>query len=151
MECFKLTLPDGAAVYTAPVADRAARHNLAHRLCETVTGGSLRFTEAGRPYLPGGPQVSISHSGGLAACAVGPRPIGVDLERSRSVSPRLLARAKAAGYDSQTDFLVWWTGREANCKRLGRGFTWSPLPAPEHCVQGTLEHNGETYYYSVCW
>lgn len=151
MECFKLTLPDGAAVYTAPVADRAARHNLAHRLCETVTGGSLRFTEAGRPYLPGGPQVSISHSGGLAACAVGPRPIGVDLERSRSVSPRLLARAKAAGYDGQTDFLAWWTGREANCKRLGQGFTWSPLPAPEHCVQGTLEHNGETYYYSVCW
>lgn len=151
MEFFKLSLPDGAAVYTAPVADRAARHTVAHRLCETVTGGSLRFTETGRPYLPGGPQVSISHSGSLAACAVGPQPIGLDLERARAVSPQLTARARKAGYDDRTDFLAWWTAQEANCKRLGRGFTWSPLPAPECCVQGTLEHEGETYYYSVCW
>lgn len=151
MEFFKLSLPDGAAVYTAPVADRAARHTVAHRLCETVTGGSLRFTETGRPYLPGGPQVSISHSGTLAACAVGPQPIGLDLERARAVSPQLTARARKAGYDDRTDFLAWWTAQEANCKRLGRGFTWSPLPAPECCVQGTLEHEGETYYYSVCW
>lgn len=151
MEYFKLALPDGAAVYTAPVADRAARHDLAHRLCQEVAGGPLRFTEAGKPYVPGGPEVSISHSGTLAACAVGPRAIGVDLERARAVSPRLVARARAAGYDGETEFLLWWTAREANCKRLGRGFTWSPLPRPEHCVQGTLEHEGETYYYSVCW
>ena len=65
--------------------------------------------------------------------------------------PRLLTRAKEAGYGGKREFLLWWTAREANCKRLGRGFTWSPLPEPEHCVQGTLEHAGGTYYYSVCW
>lgn len=151
MECSKLTLPGGAVVYTAPVADRADRHNLAHRLCEAVTGGSLRFTEAGKPYLPGGPAVSISHSGRLAVCAVSETAVGIDIERRRTASSRLLARAKTAGYDETTEFLHWWTAREANCKRLGRGFTWSPLPAPEHCVQGKLEHEGETYYYSVCW
>lgn len=151
MEFSRWELPGGVTLCVTAVGTRKERHAVAHRLCEAVTGGSLRFTEAGKPYLPGGPEVSLSHSGALAVCAVGPRPIGVDLERRRTVSPRLLARAKTAGYDEKTEFLHWWTAREANCKRLGRGFTWPPLPCPTHCVQGTLEHEGETYYYSVCW
>lgn len=151
MEFFRLPLPEGVAVYGTPVAQRAARHQAAHRLCEQVTGRPLRVAEGGKPYVPGGPAVSISHSGTLAVCAVGEANLGVDIERRRAVSPRLLARAKAAGYEEGTEFLLWWTAREANCKRLGRGFTWSPLTQPEHCVQGTLEHEGETYYYSVCW
>lgn len=151
MEFSRLSPAEGVAVYTAHVADRAARHSAAHRLCEEVTGGALCFRESGKPYLPGGPDVSISHSGALVVCAVGSWPIGVDLERSRAVSPRLLDRARMAGWNEETDFLFWWTAREANCKRLGRGFTWSPLPCPAHCEQGTLEHEGETYYYSICW
>lgn len=151
MEFSRLDLSGGVALFTAAVAARADRHAVAHRLCEEVTGGSLRFEPGGKPYLPGGPAVSISHSAALAACAVAPRPIGVDVERARPVSPPLITRAKEAGWDGQGDFLLWWTAREANCKRLGRGFTWSPLPCPAHRVQGTLEHEGETYYYSVCW
>lgn len=151
MEISRLELSEDAALFITAVATREERHAVAHRLCGMVTGGSLRFEASGKPYLPGGPQVSISHSAALAACVVGQRPIGVDLERSRAVSPRLLARTRAAGWNEETDFLFWWTAREANCKRLGRGFTWSPLPCPAHCVQGTLEHEGETYYYSVCW
>lgn len=150
MKYTKMELAQGVRLYLAATA-RKDRHTVAHTLCEAVTGGSLRFTQPGKPYVPGGPNVSLSHSGALAACAVGPRPIGLDLERARAVSPRLVQRAKEAGYDEKTELLLWWTAREANCKRLGRGFTWSPLPAPEHCVQGTLEHGGETYYYSVCW
>lgn len=151
MEFSRAELSEGVTLYWLAVAVRAERHAAVHQLCEAVTGGPLRFAKSGKPYVPGGPAVSLSHSGRLAACAVGPGPIGVDLERSRTVSPRLLARARAAGYGENTDFLLWWTAREANCKRLGRGFTWAPLPQPEHCVQGTLEHEGETYYYSVCW
>lgn len=151
MEISRLELSEDVALFITAVATREKRHAVAHRLCEMVTGGSLRFEASGKPYVPGGPQVSISHSAALAACAVGPRPIGVDLERSRAVSPRLLDRARMAGWNEETDFLFWWTAREANCKRLGRGFTWSPLPRPTHSAQGTLERGGETYYYSVCW
>lgn len=151
MEAFRLELSQGLALYWTKVAARADRHAVAHRLCETVTGRPLRFAESGRPYVPGGPYVSLSHSGALAMCAVSEAAVGVDLERARPVSPRLLTRAKEAGYGGKREFLLWWTAREANCKRLGRGFTWSPLPEPEHCVQGTLEHAGGTYYYSVCW
>ena len=41
--------------------------------------------EKGRPYLAGHEeiQISLSHSGSLAACAVGSRPVGVDVERWR--------------------------------------------------------------------
>lgn len=151
MEYTKLDLAAGVALYLAPVPCRGDRHAVAHRLCEDVSGGPLRFADSGRPYVPGGPAVSLSHSGGLAACAVGPVPLGADLERARTVSPRLLARARAAGYDGERGFLLWWTAREANCKRLGQGFTWSPLPQPQHRAQGALEHAGETYFYSVCW
>lgn len=151
MEVSQVKLSEEVTLYVTAVAARTERHAVVHRLCEAVTGGSLRFAEKGKPYVPGGPDVSLSHSGGLAACAVGPRPIGADLERARSVSSRMLTRARAAGYDGKTEFLYWWTAREANCKRLGRSFTWSPLPSPARCVQGALEREGETYYYSVCW
>lgn len=151
LEYSRLELSEGVALYLAAVAARAERHDLGHRLCETVTGRPLQFEESGRPYLSEGPQVSISHSGALVVCAVGENALGADIERAHSAAPRTLERAKAAGYDETTEFLHWWTAREANCKRLGRGFTWSPLPPPAHCVQGTLEHQGETYYYSVCW
>lgn len=148
----QLHLPGGAALYTAAVSCRGQRHAAAHDLCREVTGRSPLFTSQGRPYLPGGPWVSLSHSGSLAACAAAPVPVGVDLERTREPSPRLLARARAAGFTGiEQNFLFWWTAREANCKRLGRGFTWSPLPDPAHCRQGTLEHLGETYFYTLCW
>lgn len=152
MELSRLELADGVTLHLAAVAARVDRHAVAHTLCQAVAGAPPCFTEHGRPYVPGGPAVSLSHSGALAACAAAPTPVGVDVERERTVSPRLLARARRAGFDGPPgEFLLWWTAREANCKRLGRGFTWSPLPAPAHCRQGTLDHGGERYFYTVCW
>lgn len=150
MEVFRLDLPGGVAVYGTAIDHRSERHTVGHALCEGVTGSAPVPSPVGKPCVPGGRAVSISHSGKLVVCAVGPTPLGVDVERERTVSQRLLARAKRAGY-AGGEFLHWWTAREANCKRLGRGFTWSSLPAPAALYQGTLEHEGETYYYSVCW
>lgn len=149
MEVFRLELPGGVTVYGTAIDHRGERHAVGHALCEAVTGSPPVLSPSGKPYVPGGPEVSISHSGRLVVCAVGPTALGVDVERERAVSQRLLARARRAGYEGGA-FLPWWTAREANCKRLGRGFTWSPLPAPKNLYQGTLEHEGETYYYSVC-
>lgn len=149
MEVFRLDLPGGVTVYGTAIDRREERHAVGHTLCETVTGSAPVLSSSGKPCVPVGQEVSISHSGKLVVCAVGPTPLGVDVERERAVSRRLLARAKRAGYEGRA-FLHWWTAREANCKRLGRGFTWSPLPAPKNLYQGTLEHEGETYYYSVC-
>ena len=149
MEFFPLELPGGMTLYWAAITDRRERHAAGHALCEAVTGSPPVLSPVGKPFVPDGPEVSISHSGKLVVCAVGQAALGVDVERERAVSPRLLARAAHAGY-AGGPFLYWWTAREANCKRLGRGFTWSPLPPPAKLYHGTLEHDGETYYYSVC-
>ena len=150
----------GVTLYVAAVSERSRRHEIAHALCRealaelcgvAAEGIVLAAEPSGKPYAPDlDAQFSLSHSGGLAMCAVGRTPVGVDIERAREVSPRLRLRAQRAGYDGAQEFLYWWTAREANGKRLGVGFTWSDLPAPNRCVQGTLEHEGERYYYSVC-
>lgn len=160
MEYSRFPLQVGVMVYTAALPEASARHTVGHALCRQAVSDfsgvppeNVAFQKApgGKPYAVGlETQFSLSHSGFLALCAVGTTPLGADLERRRAVSPRLAERARRAGYEGG-DFLLWWTAREANCKRLGRGFTWSPLPQPEHCVQGTLEHQGETYVYTVCW
>lgn len=150
MDISRLDLPGEVAVYITAIDDPKDRHAVGRRLCETVTGLPPRHEPSGKPVVPGGPEVSISHSSGLVVCAVGSVPLGVDIERERMVSPRLTARARRAGY-GDGPFLQWWTALEANCKRLGRGFTWSPLPQPDRLLQGTLEHGGVRYFYSVCW
>lgn len=150
MEFFRLEFPGGVAMYGTAIDHRREQHAVGHALCEKVTGSPLVLSSSGKPCVPGGRSVSISHSGKLVVCAVGQTSLGVDVERERTVSQQLLARAKRAGY-ARGPFLHWWTAREANCKRLGRGFTWSSLPPPPELYQGTLEHKGETYYYSVCW
>lgn len=159
MEFQRFALPDGVTVYTARLTDPAARHVQGRALCRAAVADfcgldgqevTVATAPGGKPYAVGvDAQFSLSHSGGLLLCAVGKAPVGADVERERTVSPRLLARARRAGYDGKTEFLLWWTAREANCKRLGRGFTWSALPPPAQLYQGTLEQGGERYFYSV--
>lgn len=79
----------------------------------------------GRPYLPGHPGlgVSFSHADGLAAAAVGPGPVGIDVEPlERRLGPltvlrRLLPEAEvdAAGAEPEPGpaLLRLWVRREA--------------------------------------
>ena len=48
-------------------------------------------TAAGKPYLAGGPFVSVTHTEGLSAVAVSPRPVGIDAEAKREISAALIA------------------------------------------------------------
>lgn len=84
----------------------------------------------GRPELRGGGHVSISHTGGAAAAAAGPEPLGVDLERRDrpiserlrrwAFSPRELELAEAAP-PLWPGPLALWCAREAGAKAWGRG------------------------------
>lgn len=83
----------------------------------------------GKPFLPGsGVEFSISHSRGLAACAVEDVTVGVDVERVRAFNPTLIRRicapreeALTAGDDSLLTQL--WTCKESHMKLTGRGFS----------------------------
>ena len=95
----------------------------------------------GRPWFPDRPawRFSLSHTAGGAACALWDRPVGVDLEGPRRVSPRLLAALDAG---DPAEFLRRWTCREAAWKRLGRGGVrtlLTPAPGEEGCRVFPLE------------
>jgi phosphopantetheinyl transferase len=90
---------------------------------------SLLTDEPGRkPRWPTGPDFSIAHGAGIAACAVAPPgiAIGVDLERIGDVelgSLRLVTssaermRVKAGEFNAA----ALWTGKEAVLKAAGTG------------------------------
>ncbi len=105
-------------------ADALARLMLAE-LC----GGApqaLRFerSASGRPSCPALPlSFSLSHSGGYAACAVAPCPVGVDLEEVRPLCPALLGILSEEERDWMGDdaarFARLWTAKEAMLKCRG--------------------------------
>jgi 4'-phosphopantetheinyl transferase len=86
----------------------------------------LRYPERGRPVLPGGPEFSIAHAGGLVACAVSDGPIGLDLEARDAVGAGQLrlvlsASERAAVGAGALDPVDAWVMKEAVLKADGRG------------------------------
>ncbi|MBR0081400.1 MAG: 4'-phosphopantetheinyl transferase superfamily protein [Clostridia bacterium] len=54
---------------------------------------TIRTEQNGKPFLIGSPlQISLSHAGAYAAAAVSTLPVGVDVERTRTVSESLVRR-----------------------------------------------------------
>ena len=108
------------------------------------------FNAEGKPYLPDGPEFSISHSGGLCVLAVSDGPIGVDIEKldesNLIAAPASLAKEELEWIAPAPieRFHLLWTRKESIYKALG-GFT-DPrqIPALEErlrnglCVNSTL-------------
>ena len=78
----------------------------------------MAWTEEGKPFFSQEPAVhfSLSHTPGGVLAGLSAAPIGVDLERTRPVHPRLLDRTGCTGAE---DFMAGWVRREARAKRLG--------------------------------
>ena len=89
---------------------------------------------AGRPYLEGGPFVSVSHSRNYCALALSDRPVGLDAEELRPLREKLAARVmgpeeyrwyRARG-SREEDFFTLWTLKESWLKYLGTGLRGFP-------------------------
>lgn len=80
----------------------------------------VALTETGKPYFPEYPQVcfNLSHTEGAAAAVVAEEAVGVDVEKVRPVSQRMLTRFKV---DSPEAFFHCWVRQEACGKRSGKG------------------------------
>ncbi len=63
---------------------------------------------------------SISHTKGAVLVGLSDAPLGVDLEKLRPVSSRVLARLSAAG-QTQEEYFRNWVRYEAAVKRRGEG------------------------------
>ena len=78
---------------------------------------------AGKPFFRNRPDLhfSLSHGGGIAACAVADRPVGIDVEGQRPVSEALLRRCFTTEERAAAEPLRLWTLKESCCKMTGRG------------------------------
>ncbi len=108
--------------------------------------------EGGKPWFPAYPQLefNISHSKGLALCALADCPVGADIERVRARReglPRYILdewewnwfRSRGSRWE---DFYTLWTLKEAKVKCTGQGLR---CPAREISVP-LLEPGGD-----LCW
>ena len=86
------------------------------------------YGEHGKPYIPGGPHFSLSHSGELCALAVCETSVGLDTEK---IAPVRRAAARALtdeerdfmGADPERRFAYLWTRKEAVLKCTGAGLS----------------------------
>lgn len=93
--------------------------------------------EDGKPWFPDRPEIhfNLSHSGGLALCALGERELGVDIElvRNRTIGlPRYaLSDAEYRWYAARgshwEDFYTLWTLKESRVKCTGAGIFQKPV------------------------
>ncbi|TXB61650.1 4'-phosphopantetheinyl transferase family protein [Phaeodactylibacter luteus] len=104
---------------------------LVHELSGRAERAPIVKDEFGKPFLPGSSQqVSISHSHGLAAVAVGQCDFGLDIQqivgKIKNLAPRFLSTAEAAqaAQAGAAHYLralhIYWCIKEALYKAYGR-------------------------------
>lgn len=125
---------------------------------ETVP--EMAFGESGKPYFPSMPELhfSLSHCPRAVACAVGERPVGVDVESIRPYRPQLgryvlneSELAQVEGGDCDREFVRLWTRKEALVKMRGTGLRDNLrglLDEASDVLFRTEEHEG--YICTVC-
>lgn len=109
-----------------------------------------------KPCLPDWPDrwFSLSHSGGIALCALSFAPVGVDVEvvrpRRAGLPAYVLSESELAGFDgSWEDFYRLWTLKESWCKREDIPlFPPRELPTPPPCPHKS--YAGEDWRAAVC-
>lgn len=137
-----LVLPEEEQLRASRIVNPAARSRFlaAHLALRLVlaAGGLPVFSRHvfergthGKPFLPEGPEFSLSHSGDFALIAVSRHgPVGVDIEQLRTMTlsadwrgtyPALARFDSApAGASERERFFQAWTRLEASCKRQGQ-------------------------------
>lgn len=111
----------------------------------------------GKPFFPGevGRWFSLSHSGGIALCALSEDgPVGVDVElvrpRRAGLPAYVLSPAELARFDGGwEDFYRLWTLKESWCKREDAPlFPPREVPVPPPCPHRS--YAGEGWRAAVC-
>jgi 4'-phosphopantetheinyl transferase len=126
------------------------RRLLADMVGADAAGAELRARPAGQPYLAGYPGVgiSVSHTGGTVAAAVGVgHPVGVDVQAPTTLSAGLIARcctpdvadvlAALPPARRDVEFAAIWAVQEACVKAAGTGMSGAPWRIPVGYGQAT--------------
>lgn len=114
----------------------------------------VQYGAQGKPYLPGGPRFSLSHSGAWAVLAVDAQPVGVDIElirpRSAALAPRVFTADELAWLQTSPleNFYVLWTRKESILKATGLGLTLPPASVRALPLDGPNRADGTDWYAS---
>lgn len=115
----------------------------------------------GKPYFPDFDRIyfNISHSAGMAVCALAGTEIGVDIDHVRKVREGMYSRVLSeserkwiAGQpDREEAFIRLWTLKESYIKATGEGLS-APLPSvdftlPDRCGEGVILCSQEGYSF----
>ncbi len=117
----------------------------------------------GKPYIPGGVEFNLSHSGDVTVCAVSASPVGVDIEliKEREISRLIKAfgeRERQCIEEKNAEarlreFYRAWTVKEAVCKLKGCGISKKRLSEINYmspgCFFKTLLYR-DRYILTVC-
>jgi 4'-phosphopantetheinyl transferase len=112
---------------------------------------NLRYTEYGRPYLPGNIDFNMSHSGQYILCAVArDLKLGIDIEEIKNVDFAEFEDLMTTGQwqiirssnDPLREFFRFWAIKESIIKADGRGLS---VPLKE------IEISGDIAYYEAKW
>lgn len=126
-------------IYAAPcAADRSSAHNAAWFLLDQLLQKEWNLlpenltvirTDLGKPvFAEGFPHFSLSHSSGYAAAVLSDRPVGIDLEKIRPISDRIVQRylylhpMLIPVLPGMAGNILAWTRLESYGKLTGRGF-----------------------------
>ncbi len=92
---------------------------------------SQEISQHGKPFIAGGPEFSISHSGDIVVLALAEHdPVGIDIEEVRPVNVEDFLRQipeitnvheKLDGFHINNFFFECWTRKEAVLKACGEG------------------------------
>lgn len=117
------------------------------------TAKDIRYTELGRPFVPGSVDFNVSHSGSIVVCAfsnVG--KIGVDIELIQPINTSdfdaFFAREEIDKTRNEIDgnywFYYYWTIKEAAVKLIGEGLHF---PLSDVRIEDEHIKIGQSRYY----
>ena len=115
-------------------------------------------TASGKPFFLRSPvQFSLSHTKGLAACAISDELVGIDAELIRDVRPGVPERTMnpeeldwmKAQKDPSKAFLVLWTMKEAWVKLTGQGLGGAPQKIVLQWHDGVPLIQGEQAFFET--
>lgn len=127
-----------------------------------ITANPLfEYGEHGKPAIIGHPEIhfSLSHCRDAVACAVGSRPVGIDVESIREYKEPLARytmnddelRQIVAAPQPEVAFIRLWTMKEAALKQIGTGISNElKTVLTDHADLKFTTHVRPQYVYTVC-
>lgn len=124
---------------------------------QVLGDGELSLAEFDKPYIKGGREFNLAHSGHFVILSVdGDTPVGCDIERMRPLDPVRVGKVvfcdneldKIRGARDKCDvFFTLWTKKEAFIKCIGEGFHFASRRIDISSDDNKVEYNGETYFF----